>query len=290
MMDGTIDPIVTRPALRWHGGKWRIAPWIISHFPPHRSYVEPFGGAASVLLRKPVAQEEVYNDLFDEVVTLFRVLRSEWANELIAAVALTPFSRLEFERAYQFCDCEVETARRLIVRSFFGYGGGLSINRQATGFRSVNKKAGSAPQKPWAGYPEMLRQIVERLRGVIIESQPAMDLIAAHDSPDTLFYIDPPYPHDTRSGKTSGGSPYHRYPHEMSDGDHVALLRALRDVEGFVVLSGYECPLYDDALADWWTRTREVRADGGQARVEKLWINYDPAAVMPEGGLFGGVT
>ncbi len=85
----------TRPLLRWLGGKWRLAPWIIQHLPPHRIYIEPFGGAASVLLRKPRAHAEVWGDLDGGLVNLFAVLRSTRAEELISAVTLTPFARAE---------------------------------------------------------------------------------------------------------------------------------------------------------------------------------------------------
>ena len=82
-----------RPVLRYHGGKWLLAPWIIQHFPAHRTYIEPFGGGASVLLRKPRVYSELYNDLDGDVVNLFRVLRSDRAGELVQLLRLTPFAR-----------------------------------------------------------------------------------------------------------------------------------------------------------------------------------------------------
>jgi DNA adenine methylase len=113
----------TRPVMRWHGGKWRLAPWVISHFPPHRVYVEPFGGAASVLIRKTRCYAEVYNDLDDRLVRLFQILRdTAKAAELLRLIRLTPFARAEFDITREFTCDEIEDARRFIARSFMGFG------------------------------------------------------------------------------------------------------------------------------------------------------------------------
>lgn len=128
---------VTRPALRYHGGKFRLAPWIISFFPEHDVYVEPFGGAASVLLQKKPAKSEVYNDIADEIVNVFRVLRDPaQAARLARMVELTPFARTEFELSYELSDDPIEQARRTVVRSFMGHGGGAVYSKHATGFRT----------------------------------------------------------------------------------------------------------------------------------------------------------
>jgi DNA adenine methylase len=267
---------LTRPVLRWHGGKWRLAPWIIAHFSPHRIYSELFGGAASVLLRKPRAYAEIYNDLDGEVVNLFRVLRNgAHAERLIELLRLTPFARAEFLAAYELADDPVERARRLIARSFMGYGSGPVFYR-SSGFRAnANATGAHNTAAEWAGYPDALAAVVDRMQGVAIEEADAFDLIARADSPATLHYIDPPYLAETRSR----GNPYrakHKYRHELNDGDHARLLELARGLRGMVVISGYASALYDRALADWRRVEKPALADGARQRMEVLWIN--PAA------------
>lgn len=258
----------TRPLLRWHGGKWMLAPWVLQHCPEHRIYVEPFGGAGSVLMRKPRAYAEVWNDLDGEVVNLFRILRSDNAERLVEELRLTPFSRDEFEAAYAPTSDAMERARRLVIRSFMGFGS--NSHSRSTGFRSNSNRSGTTPAHDWSNYPDALCQVIERLRGVVIENRDAKVVMAAHDAVTTLHYVDPPYVLATRS------DPSKDYAHEMSEDDHAALLVFLRGLAGMVVLSGYPFPLYDELLPEWRRVEREALADGAKKRTEVLWIN--PAA------------
>ena len=270
------DP--NRPLLRWHGGKWRLAPWIIDHFPPHRIYVEPFGGAASVLLRKPRAYAEIYNDLDDDLVNIFRMLRDEASAErLVRLLEQTPFARGEFERSYRPSRDPVERARRMIVRSFMGFGTDGTCGIYRTGFRSKSNRSHTTPAHDWASYPPALRRTIDRLAGVVIENRDATEVMLAHDGPHTLHYVDPPYMHETRSRRTNRrGIGVIVYNHELSDQDHSKLLDFLQGLRGMVVLSGYRSPTYDAALKGWRCVEKAARADGGRARTEVLWIN--PAA------------
>lgn len=263
VQDKAISP--RRPVLRWHGGKWILAPWIIGHFPSHRVYVEPFGGAGSVLMRKPRAYAEIWNDLDGEVVNLFRVLRSEQADTLVSRLRLTPFSRTEFEEAYQYTDDVVERARRLIIRSFMGFSS--NGHNRPTGFRANSNRSGTTPAHDWINYPDSLLQVVERLSGVTVESKDAKAVMAQHDGVDALHYVDPPYVFETRADAASD------YAHEMTDEDHAELLVFLRGLSGMVILSGYPCGLYDEALPDWRRVERKALADGAAERTEVLWIN-----------------
>jgi DNA adenine methylase len=264
-----------RPVLRWHGGKWLLAPWIISHFPAHRVYVEPFGGAGSVLMRKPRAYAEVWNDLDGEVVNLFRVLRSDRADGLIKALQLTPFAAAEFSLSYQASDDPVERARRLIIRSFMGFGS--NAHQRKSGFRANSHRSGTTPAADWANYPESLRTVIERLRGVTVLECHAIKAMLDHDGRETLHYVDPPYMPETRDVGND-------YACEMTAADHVGLLEALCALQGMVVLSGYPAALYDDALRGWQRVERKALADGARARTEVLWINPKAASALQVAG------
>lgn len=268
----------TRPVLRWHGGKWLLAPWIISHFPKHQVYVEPFGGAASVLIRKEPSYAEIYNDLDGEVVNLFRVLRSNRASDLVSALRLTPFSREEFQQAYQETICEIERARRLIIRSFMGFGS--NGHNRLTGFRANSNRRGTTPAHDWVNYPDCLSIVVSRLAGVTVENKDAKAIMAQHDAATTLHYVDPPYVLETRSDAGSD------YAFEMDNDDHAELLTFLRGLRGMVILSGYPCALYDDLLPDWRRIERQALADGAAPRTEVLWINPAATDRLSAGPLF----
>lgn len=271
----------SRPALRYHGGKWRLAPFILDHFPPHRIYVEPFCGAASILLRKEVAYAEVINDLDGEVVNFFRVCRDpELSGRLVREIELTPFAREEFEEAYEETDDPLERARRLVILSYMGFGSNAHCRRK-TGFRANSNRSVTTPAHDWRAWPTALVEVIERLRGVVIENRDAVVAMRAHDSPVTLHYVDPPYVWDTRSQRSPSDAKYRRYNHEMTDDDHVALLNFLRDeVQGMVVLSGYPSPIYDEALPGWLRVATHAHADGAKDRTEVLWINPAAAALL----------
>lgn len=293
------DGVPTRPALRWHGGKWRLAPWIIGHFPPHRIYVEPFGGAASVLLRKVRSDAEIWGDLDKAVVGLFRTLQNPAAaTRLIELLRLTPFAREEFKLSNQPSDDPIERARRLIIRAFMGFGSNahnergmqfracvredkLRPKRSATGFRANGNGNNTTPAHDWANYPDALLAVVERFMRVVIESRPALEVMAQHDDDDVLHYCDPPYlPETRRLQKKKGGPGFLAYAHELDRGGHVELLGFLCGLKGMVALSGYPSELYDQELPGWDRYETKAHADGARPRIEVLWLNPACAAAL----------
>jgi DNA adenine methylase len=265
---------VTRSALRYFGGKWALAPWIIQHMPPHRVYVEPFGGAASVLLRKPRSRIEVYNDLDAEIVGIFRVLQNaDQCRKLVRLLKRTPYARQEFETAFQPTDDPIIRAQRAMIRSFMSFHhSALFSSRKSTFASSKHRRGGASKAGEWRSYPRALAHIRRRLAGVVIESRDAHFVIRNQDTPDALFFVDPPYVMSARHKQAC-------YRHEMTDDQHVALLRLLRSVAGRVMISGYASDLYDDMLAGWTRVTKQHYAASGAGhgrRTEVLWMSPEP--------------
>lgn len=265
--------MIDRPVLRYHGGKFRLAQWVLSHFPAHRCYLEPYAGAASVFMQKPRAKAECLNDRDDRIVNVFRVLRDPHkAAELRRRLELTPFSRTEFEASYEPPTEEIDAVYKTIALSFMGQGSDAVTRGFRTGFRCAlrNRDNGALPSHEWADWPTQIPAYVERLQGVAIENCEALRVIERLDSPDTLIYADPPYPHVTRTAIVGK----HGYRYEMTDDDHRQLAEVLRDAEGLVVLSGYPCELYDQELYPDWTRFDcAAKADRGADRTESVWLN-----------------
>lgn len=259
----------TRPVLRYHGGKWRLAPWILQHLPPHRVYVEPFGGGGSVLMRKPRSPIEVYNDLDESVVNVFRVLRDPaQAAELARVLELTPYSRAEWAATFEGEEPtdSIERARRIIVRAFMGHGTKGAVSPERTGFHTaLSDEARYTRVTSWIRMPAAVAEYTARLRTVLLECCDGAELVTRFDAPDALIYCDPPY---------LGHSGHYR--HRFTDDDHRRLAAALRSLRGMVVLSGYPHALLDELYGDWIQVTRSHVAFAAAKRTEVLWLN--PAA------------
>lgn len=254
---------VTRPLMNYYGGKWNIAEWVISHFPNHGTYVEVFGGALSVFMKKQPSKLEVVNDLDARIVNLYRAIRNqESARHLQLLLDLTPYSRNE----YRFCQEEslstLEDARRIICASFMGVGS--SILDKTTGFRN-SKSSNTSPPDSFRNYVEAFQMFHERMKRVMIEQLDWSEMIAKYDSPETLFYFDPPYIHETRHETKRG------YAFEMTNDDHEKLVVALNSLKGKAILSGYDHEIYG-GLSYWHKVTKEARVQQDGTKVECLWL------------------
>ena len=239
----------------------KISSWVISFFPRHEIYVEPFGGAAGVLLNKRPSPLEVYNDLNSDLVNFFRVLRDkEKAAELIRRLKLTPYAREEYYSFYPMPEGDdIERARALVCRAGMGIGVRMAVSESPAGFAADNKKI-RKNAKVFVNHVERINEIAERFRSVVIEHKDALELIPRYDSPDTLWYLDPPY--NCRYS--------FRYKHNINQ---EAMLGAFKNVSGYVVLSGYENALYADELAGWHMETRPHHNFANQRTKECLWLS-----------------
>jgi DNA adenine methylase len=273
----------TRPALRWFGGKWRLGPWIVANLPPHDAYVESYGGAASVLLRKPPAKLETFNDLHGRLVNFFRVLRDQ-PDALLAKLDLTPYAREEYDLAHHEDLDPVEDARRFVILSGqgrVGAAGTFKANRRTSGWRyTVDPYSRTGASVP-VEFSDLshLRGVVARLKRVQIEHDHALTVIGRYDRPGVLHYVDPPYWDPT-------ADLHSRYAHPMTEADHTALAEVLRACQGMVVLSGRPSLLYDDLYRGWLRLDRLSLTDAGEQGAEALWFNPAASANRPQPNLF----
>jgi len=265
---------IRRPALRYHGGKWRLRKWVIQHLPAHQHYVEVYGGAGSVLIAKGRSNLETYNDINGEVVNFFRILR-ERPQALIDQLQLTPWAREELE----YCrlpipenhpDPDLERARRLFAESWMGRGKATST--MSNGWRYEKSTLRGSRNCAEFSTLDRLHQISGRFQGVQIECTEALALIERFDSPETLFYLDPPYLPETRSRRWRASA----YAHEMSFYDHARLLYRLRSIQGMAVISGYPSALYDRFLEGWHQVQCQSATEGwgltSAKKLECLWL------------------
>jgi DNA adenine methylase len=262
-------------AFGWYGGKYSHLNWLLPLLPKTTHFCEPFGGSAALLLNREPSPVETYNDLDRELVNFFRVLRDE-QSELIRLIALTPFSRQEFELAIsQPLEkiSDLEAARRFYVRARqvrTGLAQTASSGRWA--HCKLTSRAGMAGAiSRWLGSIDDLSAIVQRLQRVQIENCPAFEVIKRYDSQETLFYCDPPYPHDSRGDSKA-------YAYEMTDREHRKLADLLHNVSGKVAISGYDCALMDELYGDWKRIAAPTKHCHSikKLRTEILWVNYNP--------------
>jgi DNA adenine methylase len=262
-------------AFGYYGGKFSHLDFLLPLLPTtFDHFCEPFGGSAAVLINRPPAPVETYNDLDSEVANFFECLR-DYADEVIRAISLTPFSREELVKA---CTSEpglskIERARRFFTRARQTRTGLAQTSSEGRWAHCVlTSRAGMAGAvSRWLGSVEGLAQIVQRLQRVQIENAPATEVVYRYDSPKTLFYCDPPYPHEARGDNKA-------YGFEMTNRQHEELAECLHSAKGAVAVSGYRCPLMERLFGDWIrvdANTRLCNSSKGE-RMESVWVNYDP--------------
>ena len=270
--------------LKWHGGKYYLAAKIVRLMPPHLHYVEPFFGGGAVLLnRDPEDREgwlfphegisEVVNDLNDRLINFWRVLKSpELFQAFHRRAQAIPVSRSEWEEAHAHVDGEdpVENALAFFVDCRQSRSGLMTSFTAVTRNRTRRRMNGNVSE--WLSAVDGLPEVHARLRRVLVEKMPALDIIKREDTPGTLFYCDPPYLHETRISKEA-------YSYEMNEQEHKDLLALLLECKGKVMLSGYPSELYDTQLKGWTRHTFDLpnNAAGGEVKrrmTEVLWCNF----------------
>ncbi|MEZ6070939.1 MAG: DNA adenine methylase [Pirellulales bacterium] len=263
----------TLQAIKWHGGKYYLANKIIQSMPLHIHYVEPYFGGGAVLLAKGAeGVSEVANDIHAELTNFWSVLQdAALFEQFIRTASAIPFSEAQWNLSHRPTADRVQAAVNFFVR------GRKSRARQMRDFaplsRTRTRRGMNEQASAWLSAVEGLPEVHRRLKRVAVLNRDALEVIRTQDGKDTLFYLDPPYVHTTRTSPDI-------YQHEMSNDDHRRLLEVLANATGKFLLSGYRCDRYDEAAhRHGWHRcdfTVPNNAAGGKSQrqmTESVWAN-----------------
>lgn len=251
--------------LRYPGSKWNLANRIVSMIPEHKSYLEPFFGSGAVLFTKQQSPIETINDLDDNIVNLFTVIRTR-PEELKRIIELTPYARAEYDAAFKIkTDDPVEKARLFLIKSLQSHG--FRVIDKSGWKNDVQGREKSYCVKHFNELPSIINEITCRLKQVQIEHMDAVKLIKRFNYDNVFIYLDPPYVLNTRTRK--------QYNHEMTDEDHIHLLETIMDSKAKIMISGYQSELYDSYLKKWYRSEYAATAEQGLKRTEVIWTNYE---------------
>jgi len=268
------------------GGKGNLVAKLLKYVPPHRVYVEAFGGGASLLFAKIPSPVEVYNDIDEDLVNFFRVLKDpEKFSRFYAKVVLTPYARSEYKycvESWPECEDDIERTYRWFVAIRMSFSGAI---RRGWSFNITKSRRGMAGAvSRWLSILEELPTIHERFRQVQVEQLDFREVIPKYDTVNTFFYLDPPYLLETRKATKL-------YNYEMTTEDHKDLVEILLGVKGMVMLSGYINKLYEELERRGWerkdfeticyavgkTRYTNILGEGSARqkvpRIESIWLN-----------------
>lgn len=265
---------------KYPGSKWSIADWIISFFPEHHSYLEPFFGSGAVLFNKPRSNIETVNDLDGNVINLFEWIKSD-PERMAHEIYYTPYARQVYDDSF-VAEPEDSFDRAVNFYIRLNMGHGFRTNGEKVGWKNdVQGRERAYAASGWCRLTEKIMQAAERLRGVQIENRPAVDLMERFNYPNVLIYLDPPYVLSVRSGK--------QYRYEMDNKGHEELLGTILKHKGQVLISGYESDLYNEMLHGWYREVTTCYSQVCSKKKEVLWMNFEPTGRQMTFKDYGGV-
>lgn len=260
---------MTLSAFPYPGGKTLLTDWIANHLPAHTVYVEPFGGSAAVLLNKPRSRVEVYNDIDGDIVHFFDVARDR-PDDLARWAKRTPFSEELYNRwvteyySGERPDDDLERAGRWLFLRFTQFSGKVD---HVAGFKRDQPRDRKGASNIWRSVDDRIEAVADRLQGVSVQNGDYQDIIQKYDSPETVFYCDPPYLDKE-----------HTY--RVRDFNHADLAASLGEIEGYAMVSYTDQP---GGYGGWTERRRKHKHESNRKKptkvTERLLMNFDPAAV-----------